>query len=71
MGEEQVGRRPAVERVRGRVVVHGRVSGEAGAARYAKQGELYCRAVAEALGPDSRPRFEIWWLRSGEIEAIL
>jgi len=39
--------------------------------RYARQGELYCRAVAEALCPDRPPRFEIWWLRSGEIEAIL
>ena len=46
--------------------------GESGAphARYAKQGELYCRAVAEALGTGP-PRFEIWWLRGGEIEAIL
>ena len=33
--------------------------------RYARQGELYCRAVAEALGADRPPRFEIWWLRSG------
>ena len=39
--------------------------------RYARQGELYCRAVAEALGADRPPRFEIWWLRSGAIEAIL
>jgi ATP-dependent helicase/nuclease subunit A len=39
--------------------------------RYARQGELYCRAVGEALGEDPPPRFEIWWLRTGEIEAIL
>jgi ATP-dependent helicase/nuclease subunit A len=39
--------------------------------RYARQGELYCRAVGEALGVDPPPRFEIWWLRTGEIEAIL
>jgi ATP-dependent helicase/nuclease subunit A len=39
--------------------------------RYAKQGELYCRAVGQALGADPPPRFEIWWLRRGEIEAIL
>jgi ATP-dependent helicase/nuclease subunit A len=48
-----------------------RERGEAGNPRYAKQGELYCRAVAEALGAEPAPRFEIWWLRSGEIEAIL
>jgi len=39
--------------------------------RYAKQGELYCRAVGEALGAVPPPRFEIWWLRTGRIEAIL
>jgi ATP-dependent helicase/nuclease subunit A len=39
-------------------------------ARYARQGELYCRAVAEALGADRPPRFEIWWLRSGSVEAV-
>jgi ATP-dependent exoDNAse (exonuclease V) beta subunit len=38
--------------------------------RYARQGELYCRAVAEALAAESAPRFEIWWLRSGSIEAL-
>jgi ATP-dependent helicase/nuclease subunit A len=48
-----------------------RERGEAGALRYAKQGQLYCRAVAEALGADPPPRFEIWWLRCGQIEAIL
>jgi ATP-dependent helicase/nuclease subunit A len=38
--------------------------------RYARQGELYCRAVGEALSADRPPRFEIWWLRSGTIEAF-
>jgi hypothetical protein len=38
--------------------------------RYARQGELYCRAVGEALGADRPPRFEIWWLRTGAVEAI-
>jgi ATP-dependent helicase/nuclease subunit A len=39
-------------------------------ARYAEQGALYCRAVGEALGADPPPRFEIWWLRSGAVEAL-
>jgi ATP-dependent helicase/nuclease subunit A len=47
-----------------------RERGEPGAARYAKQGELYCRAVGEALGADPPPRFEIWWLRTGVVEAL-
>jgi ATP-dependent helicase/nuclease subunit A len=38
--------------------------------RYARQGELYCRAVGLALGADPPPRFEIWWLRSGAVEAL-
>jgi hypothetical protein len=38
--------------------------------RYARQGELYCRAVGAALGADPPPRFEIWWLRSGAVDAI-
>jgi ATP-dependent helicase/nuclease subunit A len=38
--------------------------------RYARQGALYCRAVKEALGADRTPRFEIWWLRSGTVEAL-
>jgi len=37
--------------------------------RYAQQGALYCRAVQEALGAEP-PRFELWWLRSGMIEAL-
>jgi ATP-dependent exoDNAse (exonuclease V) beta subunit len=38
--------------------------------RYARQGALYCRAVREALGADPAPRFEIWWLRSGTVDAV-
>jgi ATP-dependent helicase/nuclease subunit A len=37
--------------------------------RYARQGDLYRRAVREALGADG-VRFEIWWLRSGTVEAV-
>ncbi len=36
---------------------------------YARQGELYCRAVGEALCTEP-PRFEIWWLRSGVVEQV-
>jgi len=43
---------------------------EARRERYARQGELYCRAVGEALAADPPPRFEIWWLRSGAVDAI-
>ncbi len=38
--------------------------------RYARQGGLYCRAVRLALGTDPPPRFEIWWLRRGAVEAL-
>jgi ATP-dependent exoDNAse (exonuclease V) beta subunit len=44
---------------------------DASRARYARQGALYCRAVQDALGAEVPPRFELWWLRSGQIEAIL
>ncbi len=37
-------------------------------ARYLRQGELYCRALAEALPSPQPPRFEIWWLRHGVID---
>ena len=47
-----------------------RADAQAKRERYARQGEIYCRAVAEALAADSPPRFEIWWLRSGEVEPI-
>ena len=38
-------------------------------AAYARQGALYCAAVGRALAAPQPPRFELWWLRSGEIES--
>jgi ATP-dependent exoDNAse (exonuclease V) beta subunit len=35
---------------------------------YAPQGRAYARAVAQALGLDRTPRFELWFLRAGRIE---
>lgn len=34
---------------------------------YARQGELYCRAVQQALGLPGRPHFELWFLQMGRI----
>lgn len=40
---------------------------EARAAVYAAQGAVYTRAVAQALGLERRPRFELWFLRAGRV----
>jgi len=37
---------------------------------YQKQGEYYVRAVQEGLGLAQAPRFELWFLRSGEVLAL-
>ncbi|MFY9823046.1 MAG: PD-(D/E)XK nuclease family protein, partial [Thermoanaerobaculia bacterium] len=37
------------------------------AAVYAPQGELYARAIREALELAERPRFELWFLRVGRV----
>jgi ATP-dependent helicase/nuclease subunit A len=37
---------------------------------YAGQGAAYTRAVAEALGLEPPPRFELWFLRSGRVERL-
>jgi len=37
------------------------------AARYAMQGRVYVRAVQAALGLDHAPRFELWFLRAGQV----
>ncbi len=34
---------------------------------YAPQGAVYARAVREALEMDEAPRFEVWFLRAGEV----
>lgn len=43
---------------------------EGGARRYRRQGELYCRAVQEALALPDRPHFEIWWLTVGQVQRL-
>lgn len=43
---------------------------DARAQHYAMQGELYCRAVQQALGLDERPRFELWFLAAGVVRPI-
>ena len=40
-------------------------------AAYARQGSLYRTAVARALPGEPPPRFELWWLRRGEVETLL
>jgi len=40
------------------------------ALRYARQGLPYVQAVADALGLERLPRFELWWLREGRIEPV-
>lgn len=37
---------------------------------YAMQGELYCRAVQQALGLDEKPRFELWFLAAGVVRQV-
>lgn len=37
---------------------------------YATQGELYTRAVGEALALEAPPRFELWFLHAGRIEVV-
>ncbi len=37
---------------------------------YEPQGRLYCRAVREALALAETPRFELWFLEAGRIEAL-
>jgi len=37
------------------------------AARYAAQGRIYVRAVQAALRLDHAPRFELWFLRAGQV----
>jgi ATP-dependent helicase/nuclease subunit A len=32
---------------------------------YRRQGEIYVRAVRDALGLEAEPRFELWWLPAG------
>ena len=34
---------------------------------YAPQGAVYARAVRDALEMDEPPRFEVWFLREGEV----
>lgn len=38
--------------------------------RYRIQGELYCRAVQEALGLPNPPHWELWFLQAGRIVRI-
>jgi ATP-dependent exoDNAse (exonuclease V) beta subunit len=40
------------------------------AAAYAPQGEVYARAVAEALGLADLPRFELWFLDAGRVVEV-
>ncbi len=40
---------------------------QARAAVYASQGELYARAIQEALELAEMPRFELWFLRAGAV----
>ncbi len=40
---------------------------ETRAAAYAPQGALYVRALREALDLDEEPRFELWFLRAGDV----
>ena len=37
------------------------------AAGYRRQGELYCRAVREALELAAPPHFELWFLHPGRV----
>ena len=37
---------------------------------YAPQGEIYTRAVREALDLASRPRFELWFLHAGRVVVV-
>ena len=37
---------------------------------YARQGFLYAAALKRALALERAPGFELWWLRSGEIERV-
>ena len=37
---------------------------------YARQGAVYRRALAEALGLSAPPRFELWWIAADRAEAI-
>ncbi len=39
-------------------------------ARYAAQGEVYVRAVREALALEEAPRFELWFLSRGEAVTV-
>ncbi|NNL86183.1 MAG: hypothetical protein HKP27_11045, partial [Myxococcales bacterium] len=38
---------------------------------YRRQGEIYVRAVRDALGLEAEPRFELWWLRSGKVTELV
>jgi ATP-dependent helicase/nuclease subunit A len=38
---------------------------------YARQGELYVRALTTALGLAIAPRFELWFLRAGVVRAVV
>jgi ATP-dependent exoDNAse (exonuclease V) beta subunit len=40
------------------------------AAAYAPQGEVYARAVADALGLAELPRFELWFLDAGRVVEV-
>jgi ATP-dependent helicase/nuclease subunit A len=40
------------------------------AAKYAAQGAVYTRALERALGLAARPRFELWFLRAGEVRVV-
>jgi ATP-dependent exoDNAse (exonuclease V) beta subunit len=37
---------------------------------YRRQGAVYRRALAESLGLDAPPRFELWWLATDRAESI-
>jgi ATP-dependent exoDNAse (exonuclease V) beta subunit len=47
--------------------VEGEEALAARAAAYAPQGAAYVRAVAEALGLQEAPRFELWFLAAGRV----
>ena len=41
------------------------------AEQYAPQGQVYVRALAEGLGLEAPPRFELWFLRDGSVATPL
>ncbi len=43
---------------------------EARCARYRRQGRIYRRAIREVFALESEPRFELWFLRSGQVAVL-